>query len=239
MVTRKVPTKCSKNFINCRQHPPRTGVDKNVRFKDDFKAEYIARKDAFWAGKEELAAVEGDSAAKNNKRKAQLRELERQFIISKPATSFNSMDSWSDGKKMTARDKGELARSREQFTDTLKTNIEKEDYYARDKKLNAFQEVMSELIVEEGNFVNKDTPSWGDTRGSSDYGAKKHFEECGVYAIDEYEENATWRTYDSFNSEDEVGIRAVISCKCGDRYKSEAYLESRDVGSLMSRLLTR
>lgn len=238
MVTSRVPVKCSKNFINCRKHPARNNIDPTVRFKNDFKAEYIARKESYYKGQEELAPVEGDSAAKNNKRKKQLRELESAFIVSKPAASFNSVNEWADGKKITAREKGMLNTARQGLSDDLKTNIEKEDYYARNKTLNDFQQAMAELIVDEGRFSSK-TPSWGDTRGSVDYGAREHFEKCGVYSIDEYEENATWSTYDSFNSEDEVGVYAVMSCKCGDRYKSEVYLESRDVGSLMSRLLTR
>lgn len=238
MPPRKKPTRCSKNYINCRKHPARTGVPVKDRIKQDFRALNATGKEEFNNSKGDLVPVDEDSDYKNKKRVKQLRDLETVVIISKSDLLFRETSLWDDGVEITSREKADLVVKRSNLFKELEMNAEKEDYYASEKSLNAFQEAMSSLLVDEGTFIDENSRSWGDDRGSHIY-PSQHFNDCGVAGINEYDEFASWHTYDSFSSEDTVGVRAELSCNCGEYFKQPVYSEPATMGNMISRLMTR
>jgi len=77
---------------------------------------------------------------------------------------------------------------------------------------NPYSEMLSQLLVKEGKIFKGENDFGGP---STDYEAIKHFNECGTLALLNVEENFTWSTFDSYNSEEHKGLAGQITCKCG------------------------
>lgn len=138
------------------------------------------------------------------------------------------------------------AASRKELNEVMKVyNQEKEDFYSDAQQMNSYQNALSKVLVDNGDFFKPKAfmagqgpyASWGDTRGTSDYQAQSHFKECGVAGVNDLEEDASWELYDTFDNEDHVGIKAEISCNCQKCFKSQVFMEG-SAGDLLKKLAT-
>lgn len=137
------------------------------------------------------------------------------------------------------------ASSRKEYSEAMENyNQEKEVFYSNIQPMTAYQDAMSKVLVGEGEFYkpkevmagSSQFSSWGDTRGTSDFQAQNHFKECGVAGFNNFEENASWEIYDTFNSEDKVGIKAEMSCNCQKCFKSQVFIEN-NTGMMLNKLI--
>lgn len=138
------------------------------------------------------------------------------------------------------------AANRKESNEAMKAyNQEKEEFYSNPQPMNSYQNALAKVIVNSGDFFQPKAvmvgqgvfSSWGDTRGKGDYQAQSHFKECGVAGFNDLEEDASWELYDTFNSEDHVGIKAEISCNCQKCFKSQVFMEG-NAGDLLKKLAT-
>ncbi len=237
-------TNCSKNYVNCRKHPARAGTISDKMHADLTFTRKNSREE-YKTAKQAVDALPEDASTyvKNKAR----RELKIADINKLATSSKQQLDAlrrepkWSDGSKMSAGDFTNVFNTHERLMRELQTNAEKETYYSEDRKMDAFQEAVTKVMIDEGNFYYPadGSSSWGDTRGTSDYHAEEHFKECGVKGVNSYDESASWSVYDSFHSDETVGVKAELSCNCGEKFKTRVYMEQMDPGKLISKIMNR
>lgn len=237
---------CSKNYINCRKHPARTS-SVETRVKEDHKVALQTATAEYKEAKQKVDNLTAESTAYlKNKTKRELRLADYNKIAAQSDQSLTQLKTsprWSDGSKMSTQEYNRIVQLHQKLKSDIRLGVEREDYYAQERTMNPFQQAVTSVLIEEGDFYQATheggEEGWGDTRGTSDYFAKEHFQECGVKGVNSYTENATWSMYDSFSSESKVGVKAEISCNCGDKYKSRVYLEAVDPGTLISKIMNQ
>lgn len=81
----------------------------------------------------------------------------------------------------------------------------------------SFRDTIANVISRKGDAFNPDVETWGDSRGKRDWDAEAHMRSglCSVESMSKYEEEYSWMDYDTMNTDNLVGIRAFINCKCG------------------------
>lgn len=235
-------TKCSKNYINCRKHPPRVDMSPSERTKKDFAASHTEAVSVFKTAEKELKTVEpSDSDFKRKKIIDQTKQAEIMVLATLPQNNYDELTNktknpiWSfDGTKIMHKDLLAIASARKNKLETIKTNVEKEDYYSTPPQLSNFDAFISDFLAKRGEFHDPTQNSWGDTRGTIlPYDVNKHFQECGVQGLDDYQEDASWDIYDSYNENNYSGLSAKLSCKCGEYFKKPVYIEPSSFGDLM------
>jgi hypothetical protein len=233
-------SKCSKNYVNCRKHPARTG-DSNQKFKEDYKIAQISAHEDYFSAKQAVEAITEDTSTyQKNKLKQELKNTEKVNLALINEAAFKRLEAnpvWADGKKMSPQDYAEIKKHRETIKEQVRTNIEREEYYAKDITMNSFQEAVTKVLIDEGEFFDTKVDSWGDSRGSHDYEAGEHFKECGVKGVNSYDEEASWALYDSFSRDDTVGVKAELSCNCGDCYKKTVFMQNVSVSNMISKIM--
>ncbi len=237
--------KCSKNYVNCRKHPARIGKPAEL-YKENWKAKKDSVTEALKEAKQTVDNLpENATVSRKNGTKALLKAIEMENFALLPQATFDRVMEdpelkFTSGRKVTATEKQYIKNKREAFSKEIKNDLEREQYYrqVQDKELNAFQTAVAGLLVSKGDFYNKDEHAWGDSRGTSDYSAKEHFEKCGVKGVNNYDEHSSWSTYDSFSSDTEVGIEAQLSCNCGEKYKSTVFYSAHS-NSIINELMNQ
>jgi hypothetical protein len=245
---------CSKNYINCRKHPVRTG-SADSRVQEDVKAylkklenqrddlrEIFAKADAKDPSVTAGALKKADKAAQ---------EISDQEIALQSHTFFTdwtkkqeremtklkaSMKPTTNARKYVNK----ITQLREDLLTDMKSNVEKEIALekAAQKPLEGFKLAVANLLVEEGDAYDTSGSTWGDSRGRSDYTARSHIQEdCKPAIIKNYEENYSWNLYDTYNSQDYVGIKADMSCACGQVHNRTFIMENASFQSMMSKLM--
>lgn len=237
--------KCSKNYVNCRKHPARIGNPADL-YKENWKAKKDSVTAVLKEAKETVDNLpENATVSRKNATKSLLKNIEIENFALLPQATFdraiqNPELTFMNGRKVTYTEKRYIKNKREAFVKEIKHDLEREQYYrqVQDKEMNVFQTAVAGLLVSKGDFYNKDVNSWGDTRGTSDYSAKEHFEKCGVKGVNNYNEHSSWSTYDSFSSDEEVGIEAQLSCNCGEKYKSTVFYSAHS-NSIINELMNQ
>lgn len=179
-----------------------------------------------------------------SKKMKELSAQEDEAYSQLPAEEILQLD--SSTKKATDRKKinpHAIKSIKEENETKARIAAEKQEFYNNLEPMSDYKKDVAELLVKDGEFFKPDYSkdayrSWGDSRGASEYGAQSHFKECGVAGFNKYSENSSWSEYDTFNSNDYVGIEAEISCNCQKHFKSRVYLDG-SAGSIMSRLLNK
>lgn len=255
MATPKNYGSCSKNYINCRKHPQRSGsVEARVSadFRDYRKTVLADLKTA----KEALAAVEGKENVRPGTLKRLQSDVRHQEDLKLAVAGGFSFTAWQEEmREKIAQAKTEkkstvgLASQLRNITDDreaifagIKENVDKEigfNKIAEAPPLNPFKSAVAKLLVTDGNAFDKSPDSWGDSRGAGNYQAKYHFEDnnCEPAAVENYEEDYEWSEYDTYNNEQHHGVAADVSCRCGEVYKQRFIVEADNLGSLFSRLM--
>lgn len=237
---------CSKNYVNCRKHPARTG-SAETRIKEDHKVALQTATAEYKEAKKKVDELPEDATKYlKDKTKRELKIADYNQLSAQSDQSITRMKNsarWSDGTKMSTLEYNRIAQMHQKLKEDIRIAVEREDYYAKERTMNPFQQAVTSVLIEEGEFYqpkHEDRErSWGDSRGSGDYQASDHFKECGVKGVNSYTENASWSTYDSFNSESQVGVEAELSCNCGEKYKSRVYLKALDPGALISKIMNQ
>jgi hypothetical protein len=75
--------------------------------------------------------------------------------------------------------------------------------------------VVMKMIVRHGEAFNPEVKTWGDSRGQSIYSADEHMKNCAPKSMTGYTEDFHWSIYDSMDTDSNIGIRAFITCECG------------------------
>lgn len=237
---------CSKNYVNCRKHPARTSSTE-ARVREDHRVALQAATAEYKEAKKKVDDLpETASKYLKDKTKRAMKIAEYNQLSAQSDQNITRMKTsarWSDGSKMSTQEYNRVAQMHQKLKADIRLAVEREDYYAKERTMNPFQQAVTSVLIEEGDFYQPTYPdeerSWGDTRGSGDYYAKEHFQECGVKGVNSYTEDASWSTYDSINSESQVGVKAELSCNCGEKYKSRVYLNALDPGTLISKIMNQ
>lgn len=123
-----------------------------------------------------------------------------------------------------------------------KITPEKESFYADLPEMDGYTATIGTVLAEKGVSFGSaralhESYAWGDTRGNSDYEATHHFRECGVVAVTNVDEYASWSQYDTFSDIDYAGVKAELSCVCGQNYRHNVYYEDT-LGDIMKQLFS-
>lgn len=234
-------SKCSKNYVDCRKHPARSENPK-VRFQEDF---VYVRKNVnqnFIDSKKALDTIDDSSSQyKKDQFKLRYKQAEKSKLATQTEAAFNRFLAnpvWSDGSKISPSDLKHIKNKRFALIHNINLSIEREDHYSKTVTLNSFQQAVASILVNDGRFSKGETSVWGDDRGLEDYQAKEHFKQCGVRSVNNYDESASWDLYDTFSRDNHVGIKAELSCHCGEFFKSTVYLDE-NAGSLLGKLMNQ
>ncbi len=100
---------------------------------------------------------------------------------------------------------------------------------------NPFSERLAKIMVEKGTIF-EETESWGGP--NSDYLAKQHFEECGVLANIDIEEDYEWEMYDSYSSERYHGLASKATCNCGKEVNRRLVLENENLTTTLGKMFS-
>jgi hypothetical protein len=245
---------CSKNYINCRKHPVRTG-SADSRVQEDIWA-YLEklenqRKDLKETFVKFDAKDPSVTAGALKKAQKAAQDISDQEIALQSYTFFTdwTKNQERDIAKLKATMKpttnarkyvNKITQLREDLLADMKSNVEKEIALekAAQKPLEGFKLAVANLLVEEGDAYDLNGSAWGDSRGNSDYSARRHIkEDCKPAIIKNYEENYSWQLYNTYNSDDYVGIKADMSCACGQVHNRTFIMENANFQSMLSKLM--
>jgi len=240
---------CSKNYINCRKHPQREGTlasRVNADFRDYRKKVTELSQEA----KERYQEAQQDGTSRKTtmdrlRRAAKSAELNTLAVASESAYQRWVASKESEVEDLSKRRKSfktplaelnHVAQQRQGILEGLRANVEKEIILNRAEPLEGFRKDVAKLLIRDGEAFTEDR-SFGDTRGSRDYEASRHFDDCEPALVRNYEEDYSWNVYDSFNEDQQHGVSARISCKCGEVYNTRFIMENYGFNSMLERLM--
>jgi len=240
---------CSKNYINCRKHPQREGTlasRVNADFRDYRKKVTELSQEA----KERYQEAQQDETSRKTtvdrlRRAAKSAELNTLAVASESAYQRWVASKESEVEDLSKRRKSfktplaelnHVAQQRQEILEGLRANVEKEIILNRAEPLEGFRKDVAKLLIRDGEAFTEDR-SFGDTRGSRDYEASRHFDDCEPALVRNYEEDYSWNVYDSFNEDQQHGVSARISCKCGEVYNTRFIMENYGFNSMLERLM--
>lgn len=240
---------CSKNYINCRKHPQREGTlasRVNADFRDYRKKVTELSQEA----KERYQEAQQDETSRKTtvdrlRRAAKSAELNTLAVASESAYQRWVASKESEVEDLSKRRKSfktplaelnHVAQQRQGILDGVRANVEKEIILNRAEPLEGFRKDVAKLLIRDGEAFTEDR-SFGDTRGSRDYEASRHFDDCEPALVRNYEEDYSWNVYDSFNEDQQHGVSARISCKCGEVYNTRFIMENYGFNSMLERLM--
>lgn len=93
------------------------------------------------------------------------------------------------------------------------------------------------MVARHGKAFNSEIEWWGDSRGEPNYTAPKHMKVCAVKSMTGYQEDYSWIISDTCNREDSVGIRAFITCECGQVEHVSFIVEDAGLSTILGWLL--
>jgi predicted transcriptional regulator len=248
---------CSKNYINCRKHPARTGTA-TKRVNDDFRAHRAAVAKNLAELKTKVADSAGETGLSKTARAKLVKELAAAEVSTLAAVTESTYSTWHENTKQEVlaaatnktpnRDLEKTLRLVSEERDTIiseiKQNVDKEMTLqkAAETPLEGFKLAVTNVLVRDGQAYQQDDSYWGDTRGRVDYEATSHLNDgegggCKPAMIRNYAENFSWSVYDSFSSEQEHGIAADISCSCGTVFNKRFIIENEGFGSILERIM--
>lgn len=97
--------------------------------------------------------------------------------------------------------------------------------------------VVMKMIVRHGEAFDPSIKVWGDSRGRNIYSAEEHMKVCVPKSMTGYTEDFSWRIYDSMDSESNIGIRAHITCECGEVEDIAFIVPAAGLGTILGWLL--
>lgn len=101
-----------------------------------------------------------------------------------------------------------------------------------------YKRALVSTILDDGAIHQKEGHEpWGGPSG--DYEAEEHFRQCGLLIAKNINESYTWREYDTFRSNDRVGVSADVTCNCGKHVNRRAVLPEQTMGSLLTKMLNK
>jgi hypothetical protein len=240
---------CSKNYINCRKHPQREGTlaaRVNTDFRDYRKKVAALSKEAH----ERYEEVQQDETSRKSTVDRLRRAAKSAELNTLAVASDSAYKRWVDSKESEVEDLSKRRKSfktplaelnhvtqqRQAILDDIRANVEKEIILNRAQPLEGFRKDVAKLLIRDGEAFTDDH-SFGDSRGSRDYEANQHFDDCEPALVRNYEEDYTWNVYDSFTEDQQHGISARISCKCGEVYNTHFVMENYGFNSMLERLM--
>lgn len=239
---------CSKNYIDCRKHPTRTGTA-TERVNEDYAAYRVTVAGKLAEAETALKTAVSEpkiTKAKMTRLQNVVDEQKAEQVSVFPPVKFDKYVKDEEarieklpGKALSeTRALNKVKALRVQNMDNIKENVEKEMKLQTAEPLEGFKLAVAKLLIQDGSAHDDESGGWGSSLGRSNYGAEKHMkDDCEPAAISDYEDNYTWNDYDTFSSRDSIGTRARISCKCGQVYKQNFIIDNSDVGSMFARLM--
>jgi hypothetical protein len=99
------------------------------------------------------------------------------------------------------------------------------------------REAVTRMIAKHGDAYNAEVDSWGDSRGQRNYEAQKHMKTCVGASMTQYEETFHWSISDSYTHDDHIGIRAFITCQCGEVENVSFIVEDANLSTILNWIL--
>lgn len=243
---------CSKNYINCRKHPERT-TSAAARANEDFRTYRATVKKDHAEAVAKLAEAEANPDTKKaalTRLRKEVENQEAEVFATLPKATFErtikakseEMAEYEKAQKMRFRAlRNSMSNAhgrRGEILDEIQSNVDHEITLQKAPKLEGFRLAVTKLLVAEGTAYDPEKRMWGTSLGTAIYEANHHFtEDCAPAVVSNYNERFDWNTYDSFTSDDNVGVSADISCACGKYHKTKFVLEQDNFGSMFSRIM--
>lgn len=101
-----------------------------------------------------------------------------------------------------------------------------------------FRSAVANMLAKRGEAFSDKDDSWGDSRGARLPEADWHMKECGAASMDEFEEDYSWGISDTYNRDDSVGMRAFLTCNCGEVEHVSFIVEGANLSTVLNWLLT-
>lgn len=104
--------------------------------------------------------------------------------------------------------------------------------------MKQFRKVISQAIATRGDAFDPEIEQWGDSRGKPLPEVTSHMKHCGVASMKGYDEHCTWSHYDTIRNEDTVGLKAFITCECGEVQNVMFLVEAEGIGTILNWILS-
>lgn len=242
---------CSKNFIDCRKHPNNGFVPTVEQLTEQkIKERESALTEQFKIVSKTYNDAKADPESSNTKvRNAsiELRNVRAQYNttttgikqLEQELSALNEAGAKTDDiyqkeSELRQARKRKIAVEQEIATKTLEAQefIELKKH-SEDNPMTNYQRDLSSLLKQEAR-IHTSEHEWGGP--STDYLATQHFKQCGIMAMENVEDNYSWELYDTINSETRYGIKANVTCHCGNEFRRVAVIESQDFSSLLNKM---
>lgn len=92
-------------------------------------------------------------------------------------------------------------------------------------------------LTKHGEAFNPDINTFGDSRGEHDYNAERHIKQCAPKTMTGYTEEYNWSISDTANYDAHVGVRAFITCECGQVENVAFIIPDVGLGTILGWLL--
>lgn len=93
------------------------------------------------------------------------------------------------------------------------------------------------MIVRHGEAYDPSVKVWGDSRGRNIYSAEEHMKTCAPKSMTGYTEDFHWSVYDSMSTDSNIGIRAYITCECGQVENTAFIVPAAGLSTILGWLL--
>lgn len=100
-----------------------------------------------------------------------------------------------------------------------------------------FRNKISSVITKEGMAYDLKAQRWGDSRGQELYSSWTHMQSCSVTQMTNYDEHYSWNLYDTFQSNSYMGIKANLTCSCGEVQNVAFILQNATMSTILGWLL--
>lgn len=99
------------------------------------------------------------------------------------------------------------------------------------------REAVARMVGKHGDAFDADVETWGDSRGQRNYEATRHMKTCVGKTMTNYTEDFHWTISDTMNYNEKIGIRAFITCECGEVENVSFIVEGTNLSTLLSWIL--